>query len=326
MMKIIVSENQLRYLVEQGFPVKTPIIVKIFSLLNKEKKKKKKQSELLAEVENMLTYFGINGGYAKFLLELYILNYRQDGDYSFLTTDNYIDPRKQKPKKTSNSKSDDYTRVQLPFKGSNLEGYWSEDKYGVPYYVVKSYGWYPVYIFKRGKWYENAERFSSSTSKQMYEADPFSRYSENIDSKVYILSKEEMEMIQDGADHNKVMKNKISSLEKDSQNFLSKRKQSSTFFKPDLYERYKVQYKIESIDIVDGKGVVTINIYDVWDENRPTETDRLNSITKDRIESELKRSLIEKLKKYVGSKVYWGKEIPDDLQVEFRFNHLHNKV
>jgi hypothetical protein len=39
-----------------------------------------------------------------------------------------------KGKGTSNPKASQYTIAQLPFKGSNLEGYWSEDRNGKPYY------------------------------------------------------------------------------------------------------------------------------------------------------------------------------------------------
>lgn len=39
--------------------------------------------------------------------------------------------------------------------------------YGEPQYVITSYNWYPIYIFKEGKWYIVSESYSSSTGKQI---------------------------------------------------------------------------------------------------------------------------------------------------------------
>ena len=134
------------------------VIVRLFKLFNEYKKTSKTKKELLNIIKEYLPLFGIRKEYATYMLELYLLNYREDGDYSGLTKETFIDPRNKRGQKTPNYQSGDFTKAQLPFEGSNLQGYWTKDRNGVKYYVVKSYGWYPVYIYKEGKWYENFYR------------------------------------------------------------------------------------------------------------------------------------------------------------------------
>ena len=64
--------------------------------------------------------------------------------------------------KTSNKESHYYTTNREKFKANNLS---AEHQNGC--YVVKSYGYYPVFIYKDGQWYENESRYSRSTARQM---------------------------------------------------------------------------------------------------------------------------------------------------------------
>jgi hypothetical protein len=93
------------------------IIIKLFKLLNEEKKKNKTRESLLNAIRNFSTYLSIPKDHERYLLELYVLNFKEDGDYSNLTKDNFIDPRYQKGKVISNSNARLYTIAQLPFKG-----------------------------------------------------------------------------------------------------------------------------------------------------------------------------------------------------------------
>ncbi len=72
--------------------------------------------------------------------------------------------------RTTNSKCRQYVESLQEFKANNLEG-----KYVGNYYVVFSYGWYPLFVRDRtsGLWYENSERKSVSTSKQLGQCRPF---------------------------------------------------------------------------------------------------------------------------------------------------------
>ena len=100
-----------------------------------------------------------------------------------------------------------HTIAQLPFKGSNLEGYWSEDNKGVRYYVVKSYGWYPIYIYKNNMWYEISDRYSSSTGRQVSNSNPI-EWNEDLYEKVFLVTANEMKMLERNATHQDIVNNK----------------------------------------------------------------------------------------------------------------------
>lgn len=69
--------------------------------------------------------------------------------------------------KTSNQKSSSLASERLDFIGNNLSGTTIGDSY-----VVKSYGYYPLFVYKSGIWYENKDKYSSSTSKQKTQVRP----------------------------------------------------------------------------------------------------------------------------------------------------------
>ena len=64
--------------------------------------------------------------------------------------------------KTSNRDSANFVTNRREFDANNLSGEYINNKY-----VVKSYGYYPIYIYSCGQWYENEDRYSRSTAKQM---------------------------------------------------------------------------------------------------------------------------------------------------------------
>tara|TARA_R110002020_G_scaffold54419_1_gene151737 strand:+ start:5844 stop:6350 length:507 start_codon:yes stop_codon:yes gene_type:complete len=64
--------------------------------------------------------------------------------------------------KTSNKNSSNFVKYRDEFDANNLSGEWINN-----IYVVKSYGYYPIFIYSAGQWYENENRYSRSTAKQM---------------------------------------------------------------------------------------------------------------------------------------------------------------
>ena len=207
-MKYFITENQLDLLFENSKEPTMPLIAKLFKILNEEKKKHKTRASLLEAIKRISPFLAIPENYSLYLLELYLLNYRKDGDYSGLTKNNYVDPRSMKGKWTPNTKSNLYTVAQMPFRGSNLEGYWTKDTKGVPYYEVVSYGWYPIYIYKEGKWYQVSKRYSSSTGRQMSNSNPV-QWSDELWSNVYTLTRDEMKLLELGYSHEQIMKKKL---------------------------------------------------------------------------------------------------------------------
>jgi len=75
---------------------------------------------------------------------------------------------KDRKMKTANIRSRDLVVNRIPFKGSNTH---AEYRNGT--YVVFSYGWYPVFVYKDGQWFENEEGYSMSTKKQMSQMRPY---------------------------------------------------------------------------------------------------------------------------------------------------------
>jgi hypothetical protein len=299
------------------------VIVRLFKLFNEYKKTAKTKKELLNIIMEYLPMFGIPKVYAIYMLELYLLNYREDGDYSGLNKNNFIDPRNKSGKKTANYQAGDYTKAQLPFQGSNLEGRWTKDRNGVKYYVVKSYGWYPVYIYKEGKWYENFDRYSSSTSKQMYRSQPYT-YNNDIDTKVYLMSRNEMNMLESGYSHEDVMKKKKESFrDVNPSPRVSTRKVGTWIGQvPNL----NIKFKISSVDETEDKNIVNVDIIDVIKTQQgkqiPTPENYLKgeipNVTPELVEKEVERKLRQNFREYLGPKL--GNT--DEELVTFRFNHL----
>jgi hypothetical protein len=62
-----------------------PVIVKLFKFLNEQKKINKTRAALMNKIRELAPYLNIPEGFERFLLELYVLNFREDGDYSQLS-------------------------------------------------------------------------------------------------------------------------------------------------------------------------------------------------------------------------------------------------
>ena len=77
--------------------------------------------------------------------------------------------------KIANKNGSIYTTNKEEFNGSNTfaVAYGCNENNGFSVYVVYSYGYhFPMYVFKGGKWYENGDKYSQSTSKQQNQLRP----------------------------------------------------------------------------------------------------------------------------------------------------------
>jgi hypothetical protein len=330
-MNYIITENQLKKLLEEGKEPSMPIIIKLFKMLNEEKKKNKTRASLIKVIERYAPYLNIPEEYALYLLELYVLNFRKDGDYSNLTKENFVDPRKMKGKTTTNPNAKKYTIAQLPFKGSNLIGQWRKDYKGKPFYEVVSYDWYPVYIFKDDKWYEVTGRYSSSTSRQMSNANPVT-WDGELQEVVYLLSQEEMKMLKQGATHEEVMKHKLKKL-KEFEPELTKRKKTAKVYSwqgDDETTNANIKFKIKSIEEEDDKAIVTVDILDVIRRGdsgeEPTPQNYLKGempgMSKEIAEEKAKVKIMGLLRDYMASRFRYNGEDPPIQNIFFKFNHL----
>lgn len=335
-MYYILSEHQLKRLFEQSERALEPIVVKLFKFLNEEKKGKTTRAALLDQIKNIAPYLGLPEGFEIFYLELYLLNYRPDGNYSSLTKDNFVDPRQMKSKWTPNTKADLYTRAQLPFRGSNLQGYWTEDYRHVPYYVVKSYDWYPIYIFKENKWYEAIDRYSSSTGRQMRNANPV-EWKDELDSNVILVTRREMELLERNATYEDIMSNKRRSLKSKEKEFQDARLKSVSqdywWYDGQVNREttpYKAKFKINSIDDSGEKVIVNVDIHDVvkTENNRAVKTPEnylkgeLKGVTPEKVEKALQKKLNQMMRDYIGPRYRYSEPLPQGSVIEYKFNHL----
>ena len=132
------------------------------------------------------------------LYNRYTQNYREDGNYEDTKTSELKQVHNLKAKKVTNSNASERVSELLPFKGSNLEGRWEQDGKSDWGYIVLSYGWYPIYIYKYKKWFEVSGSYSSSTGKQMNNTRP-TRWNSKIGKEMLICSKDEMSEIRRGS-------------------------------------------------------------------------------------------------------------------------------
>lgn len=325
----ILTENQFNILLEYTKGLSTNVVQKLFNFISKEKKQSKNRAEILDKIKELSPFLSIPKGFETYLLELYLLNFRKDGNYSDLTKDNFIDPRKGNPKRTYNTLSDLYSKALMPFKGSNLEGYWTEDRNGKEMYIIKSYGWYPIYIFKDDQWYEVTKRYSSSTGRQMSNVNPV-EWDDNSMDKVILLTPEEMEMIIRGYSYEEVKKKKAERLKKMEPELISKRKTSKTSYGygnegPHL----KISFKIVSIDTEGEKPVVNVDIYDVKKIERGQVSPIGNylkgevpNVDKEYVERKVEQRLLEKFRDFLGPRYRYNEKLRDTHNLKFNFNHL----
>ena len=124
---------------------------------------KTRRSEILSFLSDDV---GLDHDETMSMYYLFLRNYTPSGEYSNL--DSVIrDLSKGKKIKTTNITARDLVKAKIPFKGSNTSGEWIGNVY-----VVSSYNWYPIFVFKNNQWYENQNRYSRSTGKQMGQLRP----------------------------------------------------------------------------------------------------------------------------------------------------------
>ena len=106
---------------------------------------------------------GIVGMEAFELLQIFINNVGRVSSDPLIRKD--ITDRKVR---TANIRARDLVINRIPFKGNNTH---AEYRNGA--YVVFSYDWYPVFVYKDGQWFENEDGYSMSTKKQMSQMRPY---------------------------------------------------------------------------------------------------------------------------------------------------------
>jgi hypothetical protein len=232
--------------------------IALFKYLNKYKDKTKTKAGLINLIYELLTSFGLDNSLKTFYYETYTANFRPDGDYENLTPQNFKDYRQFKQRKTPNNTAYEYSSSKIPFKGSNLEGEWNVNPKNQWYYVVNSYGWYPIFLFINDQWYRIIDSYSSSTAKHLRGANP-THWNSQLKANVVGVTKGEMDRLIDGHyDLSLVKSNRVTNFVSDMKSKLINNKKliSSGWGE----NAVRVSYYITDIDNVRGKIKIVVRI------------------------------------------------------------------
>jgi hypothetical protein len=195
----------------------------LFDSINSKLKELKTKSNIVDYISDITRYLGLDPKMTQYYYLLWKANYRKEGGYNKISPEEFVGAKDLPQRTIGNTQSGNFVRAKAPFKGSNLEGRWGTDKNGVDYYVVISYRWYPVYLFKQDKWYRTSNTYSSSTSRQMSNADPIG-FEDNVERDFTWVTKSEMDALMHGAaTYEDIMKNKVKNIVKNKEDFINKK-------------------------------------------------------------------------------------------------------
>ena len=194
MKSLRLNSNLLKEASERAFSTDE---IKIFNLLNREKENLKTKEEITQYLKKVLGYLGYDKGDAMYYYYLYSLNYRPEGRYEEIKKGEEKSLSDIKAGKIANYTMSSFAKGKIPFKVNNVEGFWETDPKGVKQFVITSYGWYPIYIFKDRIWYQVSESYSKSTSKHMGQTQIWG------DNR-YVLDPQQMNQLRNGVDINEI--------------------------------------------------------------------------------------------------------------------------
>lgn len=242
---------------EQDAPVLTKNEIILFKQINNNRQDMGTKEKMVEFIKGLLRYFNIPQDKARFYYEVYTANFRQDGDYENLNKENFKDYRQFKQRKVANNSAYEYANAKMPFKGSNVEGQWNVNNNNDWYYEIKSYGYYPVFLFINDQWYRTLDTYSPSTRKQMSQVNPV-KYDSNLKSDVVSVTKGEMERLIDGRYNlERVNTDRIS-------NFVSRKNkvtnQSKLISGGWGDNAHRVNFMIKDVEEVDGKIKLSIQV------------------------------------------------------------------
>ena len=231
--------------------------IMLFKYIDKNKKETKTKPEFLKFLKSILPVLGMSPNETNFYYEVYTANFRPEGDYENLTKENFKDYRQFKQRKVTNNTAYEYATAKMPFKGSNLEGQWEVNNNNDWYYVIKSYGWYPIFLFINNQWYRTLDTYSSSTRKQMSQVNPV-KFDSNLNADVMSVTKGEMERLMDGRyDIERVKTDRVSNFVKVKDGVTNQSKLISGGWGDNAH---RVNFIVKDVEDVEGKIKIFVKI------------------------------------------------------------------
>jgi hypothetical protein len=231
--------------------------IMLFKYIDKNKKETKTKDDLIKFLKSILPVLGLPANQANFYYEIYTANFRPEGDYENLTKETFKDYRLFKQRKVSNNTAYEYATAKMPFKGSNLEGQWEVNNNNDWYYVIKSYGWYPIFLFINNQWYRTLDTYSSSTRKQMSQVNPV-KFDSNLNADVMSLNRGEMERLMDGRySLERVKTDRVSNFIKVKDKVINQSKLISGGWGDNAH---RVNFMVKDVEDVEGKIKIFVKI------------------------------------------------------------------
>jgi hypothetical protein len=235
--------------------------IALFKFLNKNKGSLQTKADYKKFITRFLNILGMPREDALYYYYLYSSNYMPDGNYEDLKKGQERRPGEGgKPTKTSNIKMSDFARNTLPFRGSNVEGFWERDPKGEPQYVITSYNWYPIYIFKDNKWFKVSDSYSSSTGKQIGQT--------RIHNYSAILTPKEISALRKGQELSVINMEKQENLVAGLKKLLMGRQyQFATIYLPPSQNnpngKYRIKFTLNFVDKIGDDTVIDIDIIEI---------------------------------------------------------------
>lgn len=230
----------------------TPHEVFIFKFLHKKKDSLQTKDDYIRVLQPILRAAGLPMEDALYYYTMFLLNMRTDGKYEETTVDQVKDFSGEKAKKTPNYKMSDFAKMKMPFEGSNVRGFWEKDLNGERQYVITSYNWYPIYIYKNRKWYEVSKTYSRSTGKQMTQTRV---------GRVYPLTPMEMNQLRNGNSIEDILKNKVKKVtEFLNSEYLNKIKTRRTSASWIHRNPLKVTYQVTSVEPQESTVIANVEV------------------------------------------------------------------
>jgi hypothetical protein len=161
---------RVKYIIKEDVsdrPAFIPVEVSILRKLHDKHQELGTKEKMLEFLRKLMKFVGFSIDDALYYYYMFLANYREDKRYDLVTKADITPLTTLKSQKTPNYKMQTFIKPKLPFKGANTEGFWETDRNGENQYVVTSYNWYPILIFKNGTWYKVSESYSRSTGKHL---------------------------------------------------------------------------------------------------------------------------------------------------------------
>jgi hypothetical protein len=289
--------------------------IRLFKYLNKHKTQYPTQQKLLGLIKTMMSFIGRPESDARFYYEIYTYNYRPEGDYENLDKSSFKDFRRFKQRKTPNNTAYEYSSGKIPFKGSNLEGYWDINKNNQWYYVIISYGWYPIFLFIDDQWYRVSDSYSSSTAKHLSGSNPV-RYNSELKADVYLVTRTEIGELMRGKSFDEIKLERVNK-------FTTENKPTAVVGKSRWLsmgwgdDKKKVNFTIDKIDREGDKVKLYITI------NKAGTVEGTNKLVVNPDGYEVPSDFSNEIEKGIEQAViYDNRDYLTKDNTEFRFKHL----